>query len=124
MTTKMALLVLLEARGGVKVPGQGRFTDRSVEMVPPLQDPFTLVAGGEVEDLALLILQQSGERLARFVSSISKRVTTFGCYLVLDTTVSTRNVSTLGYWNYPRAALFAAKVSSLIRESDHLLIRF
>jgi hypothetical protein len=32
------------------------------------------------------------------------------CYLVLDTTVSTRIVSTLGYWNYLRAALFAVKV--------------
>lgn len=111
----MALLVLLKARGGAKVPGQSCPTDRSVEMVLRLQDLFALVSGGEVEDLALLILQQSGERLAQFASSISKKVTTFGCYLVLDTTVSIRNVSTLGYWNYQRAALFAAKVCSIIR---------
>ena len=43
------------------------------------------------------------------------------CYLVLDTTASTRTVSTLGYWNCPRAAPFAVKVCSVAWQSDHLL---
>ena len=116
MTRQTALLVLLKTGGGAKVPDQGRFTDRSVEMVPQSRVLFALVAPGEeVKDLVLLILQQSGERLARFASLISKKVTTFACYLALGTTVSIRIVSTLGYWNYPRAALFAAKVCSINR---------
>ena len=116
MTRQTVLLVLLKEGGGAKVPGQGRYTDRAVEMVLRSRDLLALVAPGEeVEDLVLLILQQLGERLARFASLISKMATTFACYLVLDTTVSIRNVSTLGYWNYPRAALFAAKVSSIVR---------
>jgi len=102
----------LKVGGGAKVPDQSRYTDRSVEMVPRSRDLFALVAREEeVEDLALLILQQSGERLARFASLISKKATTFACCLVLDTTVSIWSASTLGYWNYPPAALFAAKIS-------------
>jgi len=46
----------------------------------------------------------------------------YECYLVLGTTVSTRTVLTLGYWNYPRAALFVVKVCPVVRQSDHLLI--
>jgi len=111
MTTQTAPLVLLRARDGTKVPDQSHFIDRSVEVVPRLRGMFV----GEVKVLVLLTLQQSGERLAQFASSISKKVMTFGCYLVLGTTVSIRTVSTLGYWNYPRAAPFAAKVCSIIR---------